>query len=94
MLETGVDHRARDHQRDARAGHLVGRLAAELAHRLDLQLEAVHVALGEVAAAGVERQRARPGAMRFSSVRNSLASSAAKKPCSTRLISTPPVKFS
>ena len=34
--------------------------AAELAHRLDLQLEAVHVALGEVAAAGIERQARRP----------------------------------
>ena len=64
---TGVTIGPGDHQRDVGAGHLRGRLAADLAHRLDVQLEAVHVALGQVAAAGVERQlaaRARAGCRR------------------------------
>src|SRR5215470_12603374 len=49
-------HRPRDHHGHVRIGHLAGRLAADLPHRLDHQLEPVHVALGEIAAARVERQ--------------------------------------
>ena len=55
-LDTGVTIGPEITIDTSRVGHLARRLAAELAHRLDLELEAVHVALGEVAAARVERQ--------------------------------------
>ena len=84
---------AAEHGRDLGVPHLVDRGAAQLAHRLVHHLEPVHVALGEVAARGVHRHPAAPDQQivedellvrRFRST----------KPCSTKLSSTPPVKFS
>ena len=49
---------ARHGQAQLDARHLAGRLAADLAHRLDDVAEAVDVGLAEVAAAGVDRQPA------------------------------------
>jgi len=50
MLDTGVTIGPRSPSRPRHPAHLRGRLAAQLAHRLDLQLEPVHVAFGEIAA--------------------------------------------
>ena len=58
MLETGVTIGPEITIDTSASLHLRRRLAAQLAHRLDLQLEAVHVAFGQVAARGVERQLA------------------------------------
>ena len=51
MLETGVTIGPEITIDTSRVGHLRGRLAAQLAHRLDLQLETVHVAFRQIAAA-------------------------------------------
>src|SRR5260370_22871216 len=52
------DHRSRHDHRNFRVLDLTGRGPAHLTRRLDYQLESVHVALGQVSAAGVDRQPA------------------------------------
>ena len=94
MLLTGVTIGPDETSDDSTPGTWLVDVAADLAHRLDVELEAVHVALGQVAAAGVERQPRRRARSGSRSVQNSLTSSGAQKPCSIRLITTPPVKFS
>src|SRR5207253_8379575 len=53
----GGDHGAGADHRDVGPRHLTGGLAPHLTHRLELELEPVHVALREIAPARVQLQR-------------------------------------
>src|SRR5262249_44193562 len=52
----GRHHVAARHERELRPGHLVERRAADLARRLDDQVDAVHVRLGKAPPARVRRE--------------------------------------